>query len=62
MKIKCSLCNMVFDDEDELIHQRKSRHEMWHDANTTSYRRNAIIGKVEWHDANNDIDKSRHLK
>lgn len=48
MQIRCSLCDMLFDDTDELIQERKRRHEQWHRLDTTSYKRNAIIGDVVW--------------
>ncbi len=64
MQIRCSLCNMLFDDSDELIQERKRRHEQWHRLDMTSYKRNAIIGDVVWipNDAPRDTGIQNKIK
>lgn len=47
MKMRCSLCGMIFDDADPLILHKKRRHESWHNP-SAAYRRNAIRGSVSW--------------
>lgn len=60
MQIRCSLCGIIFDDKDELIQQRKLRHEQWHRIYTTPYRRNSITGDVVW--INDDNSPECELK
>ena len=47
MRMRCSLCGMIFDDADPLILYKKRRHESWHSP-SAAYRRNAIRGSVSW--------------
>ena len=46
--IKCNLCGQEFEEDDELLSQRKARHAEHHDG--TKYRQgaNIIRGTVQW--------------
>lgn len=45
--IKCNLCDMPFDENDDLIEERKTRHEEFH-SHCKAQKRNTVEGKVEW--------------
>ena len=46
--IKCSLCGWSINDSDELIKERKLRHEEHHNGSLKRATYNIIRGNVEW--------------
>lgn len=49
--IKCNLCGMEFESDDESLTHRKRRHEEWHTIPTSnSASTNRIIDEVRWID------------
>ena len=49
--IKCNLCGMEYESDDESFNHRKRRHEEWHTIPTSnSASTNRIIDEVRWID------------
>ena len=45
--IRCNLCSFEIENDDELIKERKARHEERHDGTIYTFQ-NIIRGKVVW--------------